>query len=165
MIKTRYFPYSAFWLTGQWGKGYSPPSGCATESNTFFPEFRWRPALRCTPESNYLLEGMQMKTILKLLGGYNQIIGGDISPHPPRDSAHLSAIEMVELGSILCYLYLIVSWKPSLLGWLLDLKTLNRSLYSIVVVFLNILRGVFYWCEQQKQNKSFVRFPVGSSWL
>ena len=29
-----------------------------------------------------LLEGMQMKTILKLLGEYSQIIGGDISPIP-----------------------------------------------------------------------------------
>ena len=27
-----------------------------------------------------LLEGMQMKTILKLLGGYSQIIGGNIFP-------------------------------------------------------------------------------------
>ena len=25
-IKTWYFPYSAFWLIGQWGKGYSPPA-------------------------------------------------------------------------------------------------------------------------------------------
>ena len=29
-----------------------------------------------------LLEGMQMKTILKLLGGYSQIIGGYIPPSP-----------------------------------------------------------------------------------
>ena len=34
-----------------------------------------------------LLEGMQMKTILKLLGGYSQIIGGIYPPHPPRVSA------------------------------------------------------------------------------
>ena len=44
----------------------------------FFPGFRSRPALRCTPESNYW-GGMLMKTILKLLGGY-----------PPRVSAPLS---------------------------------------------------------------------------
>ena len=30
-----------------------------------------------------LLEGMQMKTILKLLGGYSLIIGGIYPPHPP----------------------------------------------------------------------------------
>ena len=29
-----------------------------------------------------LLEGMQMKTILKLLGGYSQIIGGIYPPSP-----------------------------------------------------------------------------------
>ena len=32
-----------------------------------------------------LLEGMQVKTILKLLGGYSQIIGGDIYPPSPPD--------------------------------------------------------------------------------
>ena len=37
-----------------------------------------------------LLEGMQMKTILKLLGGYSQIIGGNISTHPPGVSAPLN---------------------------------------------------------------------------
>ena len=36
----------------------------------FFPKFQWRPALRCTPKSNYW-------------GGYSQIIGWDIFPHPP----------------------------------------------------------------------------------
>ena len=36
-----------------------------------------------------LLEGMQMKTIFKLLEGYSQIIGGDVYPHPPRISAPL----------------------------------------------------------------------------
>ena len=30
-----------------------------------------------------LLGGMQMYTMLKLLGGYSQIIGGNISRHPP----------------------------------------------------------------------------------
>ena len=30
-----------------------------------------------------LLMGMQMKTILKLLGGYSQIIGGIYPPSPP----------------------------------------------------------------------------------
>ena len=35
-------------------------------------------------QSQIILEGMQMKTILKFLGGYSQTIGGDISRHPSR---------------------------------------------------------------------------------
>ena len=86
-IKTWYFPYSAFWLTGQWGKSYSPPAppppGYATEWNTFFPEFRWRPARRCTPESNYW-RGCRCKPYSNYWGGYSQIIGGIYPPiHPP----------------------------------------------------------------------------------
>ena len=27
-LKTCYFSYFAFWLTGQWGKLYPPPPGC-----------------------------------------------------------------------------------------------------------------------------------------
>ena len=46
------------------------------------------------------------------------------------------------LSSALLFVF-IVLWKSSLLGSLLDLKTLNRSLRSILVVFLNTLRGVF----------------------
>ena len=47
-----------------------------------------------------LLVGMQMKTILKLLGGYSQIIGGDISPHPPRISAPLAVILVHAIRSL-----------------------------------------------------------------
>ena len=49
-------------------------------------------------------------------------------------------------------LYFNVLWKSSLLEWLLDLKTLNRSLRSILVVFLNILLGVFYWNDQRSRH-------------
>ena len=55
----------------------------------FFPEFKWRPALRCTPESNYW-RGCRCRPYsnywgdtVKLLGGYPPI------PHPLRVSAPL----------------------------------------------------------------------------
>ena len=51
--------------------------------------FKYWSALRCTPESKVkLLEGMQMKTILKLLGGIPSNYWGDISPHPPLFRHH-----------------------------------------------------------------------------
>ena len=84
-MKTWYFPYSAFWLTGQWGKRYSPhplPPGYATEWKTFFPEFRWRPVLRCTPESNYWRR-CRCRPYSNYWRGYSQIIGEIYSPHPP----------------------------------------------------------------------------------
>ena len=33
--------------------GKDQKKGLYQKRNTFFPEFQWRPALRCTPESNY----------------------------------------------------------------------------------------------------------------
>ena len=55
-----------------------------TKKGTLFsPEFKWTPTLRCTPESNYWGNTDVHHTVLKLLGGYSQIIGGDISPTPP----------------------------------------------------------------------------------
>ena len=44
----------------------------------FFPEFKWKSALRVK-----LLEGLQMKTIFKLLGGIQSNYWGNISPIPP----------------------------------------------------------------------------------
>ena len=44
--------------------------------------------------------GMQMKTVLKLLGGYSQIIGGNISPHPPLVSAPLVARQQAKFMSL-----------------------------------------------------------------
>ena len=73
-------------LTGQGGRAIARLPGNSTEWNTFFPEFRWRPALRCTPESNYW-RGCRCKPYsnywgdtVKLLGGYSQIVGEYISP-------------------------------------------------------------------------------------
>ena len=53
--------------------------GFHQKGNTFFPEFKWTPTLRCTPESNYW-GGCRCRP-------YSNYWGGDISPHPPRVSA------------------------------------------------------------------------------
>ena len=57
--------------------------GFHQKRNTFFPEFKWRPALRCTPQSNYW--GIcRCRPYSNYWGGYSQIIGGDIFyPSPP----------------------------------------------------------------------------------
>ena len=47
-----------------------------------FPEFEWRPALRCTPESNFLGE-CRCRPYSNYWGGCSQIIGGYIPPPPP----------------------------------------------------------------------------------
>ena len=48
----------------------------------FFPEFKWRPALRCTPESNYW--GVcRCRPYSNYWGGYSQVIGGTYHPIPP----------------------------------------------------------------------------------
>ena len=52
--------------------------------NTFFPRIQVQTCAQMHTRVK-LLEGMQMTTILKLLGGYSQIIGGDISPSSPPD--------------------------------------------------------------------------------
>ena len=39
--------------------------------------------LRSNAHQSQIIGGMQMQTLLKLLGGHSQIIGGDIYPHPP----------------------------------------------------------------------------------
>ena len=44
----------------------------------FFPEFKW--TLRSDAHQSQIIGGMQMYIILKLLGGYSQIIGGYIPP-------------------------------------------------------------------------------------
>ena len=50
-----------------------------------FPEFKWRPALRCTPES--IIRGDEDVDHTQIIGGgYSQIIG---SIYPPRVSALL----------------------------------------------------------------------------
>ena len=57
------------------GGTMAPPTTYATTRNTFFPEFRWRSALRCTPESNYW-RGCRCRPYSNYWGGYSQIIGG-----------------------------------------------------------------------------------------
>ena len=94
MIKTWYFPYSAFWSTGQWGKGYSPPPRpLATLLNgTLFP-----------PNSGGDLRSDAHQ--IQIIGGdadvdHTQIVGGDTVkllggyiPHSPRVSAPLHPSE------------------------------------------------------------------------
>ena len=47
----------------------------------FFPEFKWRPALRCTPESNYW-KGCRCRPYSNYWGIMSNYWEGDI-PHPP----------------------------------------------------------------------------------
>ena len=65
----------------KWNTFFSPNSGEDQKKKVFtkngtlvFPEFKWRPALRCTPESNYWGDANVDHT---------QIIGGYIPPSPP----------------------------------------------------------------------------------
>ena len=92
----------------------------------FLPEFRWRPKkkvfsryrtifspnLRSDVHPLKLLGGKQMWTILKLLGGYSQIIGGDISPHL-TGFRHPCLQVKVNLHRILFlpFFYVFASWK------------------------------------------------------
>ena len=81
--------------------------------NPFFPKFRWRPKkkgssskiehffpnLRSDVHPFKLLGGMQMWTIIKLLGRYSQNIGGYIPP-PPLVSAPLTTYpNLVNFGN------------------------------------------------------------------
>ena len=50
--------------------------------NTFFPRIQVQTCAHMHTRVK-LLKGMQMKTIIKLLGGYNQIFGGIYPPIPP----------------------------------------------------------------------------------
>ena len=72
---------------------FSPKSGedQKKEWNTFFPRIQEQTGAQMHSGIK-ILEGMQMKTILKVLGGYSQIIGGDIysSSPPPRVLALLA---------------------------------------------------------------------------
>ena len=47
----------------------------------FFPEIKWRPALRCIPESNYW-RGCRWRPYSNYWGDTVKLLG-DISPHPP----------------------------------------------------------------------------------
>ena len=52
--------------------------GLQQQWNAFFPEFKWRPALRCTPESNYW--GDADVDHIQIIGGIQSNYWGDISP-------------------------------------------------------------------------------------
>ena len=72
----------------------------------FFPQIYAQ--MYCTPIQ--IIGGMQMWTILKLLRGYSQIIGGDISPHPPP----LVLVPLVEFLFFFFFLEITCFWpkKP-----------------------------------------------------
>ena len=54
----------------------------------FFPEFKWTPTLRCTPESNYWRDADVDHT--QTIGGDTVKLLGEIyPPDPPRVSAPL----------------------------------------------------------------------------
>ena len=87
----------------KWANQVKTKKKVFTKNGTlFFPEFRWRLKKKVFTKNGThffpriqvktcaqmhtgvkFLEGMQMKTILKLFGGYSQIIGGIYSPIPP----------------------------------------------------------------------------------
>ena len=60
----------------------SPKSGKdqKKKSSSKIEHFFLKSTFRCTPIQ--IIGEMQMWTILKLMGGYSQIFGSDISPHP-----------------------------------------------------------------------------------
>ena len=62
--------------------------------NSFFPEFKWTPTLRCTPELNYW-GGCRCRPYSNYWGGYSQIIGGI---YPPRVSAPLLEAQARDQG-------------------------------------------------------------------
>ena len=76
----------------------------------FFPEFKWRPASDAD-QSQIIGGGMQMYTLLKLLGGFSQIIRGDISP---RVSAPL---HWAHAKSWLCFISTIWALSAAILSW------------------------------------------------
>ena len=70
------------------GTFFSPISGedqkkrSSPEMEHFFPQIQVQTCAQMHTRVK-LLEGMQMKTILRLLGVYSQIIGGIYPPSPP----------------------------------------------------------------------------------
>ena len=86
MIKTWYFSYSAFWLTGQWGKGFSPPPPLATQLNgTLFSPNSDGDLCSDAHQSQIIGEGCRCRPYSNYWGGYSQTIGGNIYPPSPLD--------------------------------------------------------------------------------
>ena len=93
--------------------------GLPQKWNTLYPRIQVQTCAQMHTKVK-LLEGMQMKTILKLLGGYSQIIGGDISPHPPRVSAPLFAKQSLQFP----------------ISYQIKMKSKKRSSWDICCIFL-----------------------------
>ena len=51
--------------------------------NTFFPEFKWTPTLRCTPESNYWGWDADVDHTQTIGGDTVKLLGGIYPPIPP----------------------------------------------------------------------------------
>ena len=92
MIKTWYFPYSAFWFTGQWGKGYSPPTpprlAMLLNGTLFSPNSGGD--LRSDAHHSQIIGGDADVDHTQIIGGDTvKFFGGCIPPPPPRVSARL----------------------------------------------------------------------------
>ena len=102
--------------------------------NTFFPEFKYRVKL---------LEGMQMKTILKLLGVYSKIIGRIYPPIPlPGFGTPESGFDShsSHTKNLQCIFYS-VSYKPK------KMKT----------KFVKLYHTVHFWSDEAIKFNSFVK--------
>ena len=97
---------------------------------TFFPEFKCTHTLRRTPESNYWGR-CRCRPNSNYWGGYSQIIGGDISPHPPWVSAPL-----------LMYNYLRTS-------------ALNNQIDFVNKMLTKMRQGIFFIYKKKKNRKHF----------
>ena len=57
--------------------------GLPQHKETFFPEFNWRPAFRCTPWSQIIGGGCRCRPYLKYWGKYSKLLGRIYPPSPP----------------------------------------------------------------------------------
>ena len=73
--------------------GEDQKKGLHQKWNTFFPEFKYRPALRFTPESNYWRDADEDHT--QIVGGDTVKLLGGIYPPLPRVSAPLRLLIML----------------------------------------------------------------------
>ena len=105
--------------------------------HNFFPRFKWRLALRCTPESNYW-RGCRWRP-------YTQIIGGIYILHLPRVSAPLTV-------STLSW------WKINF-----SIRCINRS-KSYCKVWAEFCDGLI-WRQKNPRNRYFHRFHAVFSFI
>ena len=71
--------------------------------NTFSPEFKWTPTLRCTPESNYWGDANENHT--QTIGGDTvKILGWIYPPIPPGFGTPVDPASILKLGNAsLCF--------------------------------------------------------------